>query len=128
MRILSTIFQSKKYSMVAALLFLITCTITETLASDLALVAQVAKSPDELGYVTGYNELCTQFRRTGAVDKIVQEFKRKFAKGPAFEQGYDKLSHYRVYDSLSGLDQCPEMRVLIESVHKFYVEGRGTNA
>ena len=104
------------------------CTTTETAAPDPALVAKVAKSPYQLGYVTGYNELCTQFRGTGADDKIVQEFKRKFSKGSAFEQGYDKLSHYRIYDSLSGLNQCPEMRVLLESVHKTYVEGLGTNA
>ncbi|MEH6525327.1 MAG: hypothetical protein V7723_04590 [Sneathiella sp.] len=128
MRFLPAVFRPYKFLMVVGLLSLAACTTTETAAPDPALVAKVAKDAYQLGYVVGYNELCAQFRGTGADDKIVQEFKRKFSRGTAFEQGYDQLSHYGIYDSLSGLNQCQEMRALLESVHKTYVEGLGTKA
>jgi hypothetical protein len=109
------------------LVTLIACqsTTQEKTAGTTTKPTDAATKKYNLGYIVSYNELCAQFRGTGADDRILQELKRKFANDRNFELGYDQLSSYRVYDNLTGLHQCPEMRELLDNVYKTYVESLG---
>jgi hypothetical protein len=70
-----------------------------------------------LGYMVSYNELCSKFYSNGADDRIISDIKKRFAGDMEFQSGYDQNSSYIVYDTLTGLNMCKEMRGLLEKIH-----------
>ncbi|MFC4270689.1 hypothetical protein GQF03_03065 [Sneathiella chungangensis] len=70
-----------------------------------------------LGSFVSYSEVCTEFRGSGADNKIILAFTQKFAGDPEFDRGYARFSNYTGWDIVSGLTECDRVREALEEYY-----------
>lgn len=70
-----------------------------------------------VGYMLGYTEVCSQFRGIGLDNLVALEIKETYKYDSYFQRGYSQFERFTGSDGVIGLKHCEEFRIKLYKLH-----------